>query len=693
MLRALSVLWTFLAAPMGDHLWQSSLFVALAGLLALALRKNQARVRYWVWMTASLKFLIPFSLLITLGSAIAKPRMSTPAQTVVYSAVEDFSQPFAEQEMTVISQAAPSPAPVSHFHLLPPAVIAIWLGGITVVLLGWIKSWIRVLLLVRTAAPLEEGSEADALHGLEARLAVRKPIKLVLSQNWMEPGIFGIVDPVLIWPKGISEHLDDRHIEAILAHEICHACRQDNLTALLHMLVRAIFWFHPLVWWIGGRLEEERERACDEAVTKLCKQPHVYAESILKVCKFCSESPLACVSGITGADLKNRLLHIMRNQAAHKLGLGGTCLLALVGLTTLVVPLMVGQVETSKPLTTSALKQPKVSTLKPSSTISPDLFALSQISQASDPQSPPISNPPARQPSVTAPPINGAALSASQAASAQQPTAQISPASNSETDTAAKYKDLRFDVVSIRRNKSGGPQIFGKVTPDGFEMRNMFLAAAIVTAYVPTTGGAAHYSDDQVVGMESRLTGDDYRYDLDAKVGEADLQDWQNPAKQPAMLRAMLQNMLADRLKLKVHRSTKEERTYALVVARGGPHFKESVPGESHPGAFPFAGGGVMSREAKDGWIMSHFFGISIGQIVSMLSPEGRPAQDKTGLTGKYDVTLVQPEPPGAGTPQAQATPPLSPGERADQLGLKLVPSQGQVETLIIDHVEQPSEN
>ncbi len=290
------------------------------------------------------------------------------------------------------------------------------------------------------------------------------------------------------------------------------------------------------------------------------------------------------------------------------------------------------------------------------------------------------------QPAVSAP-------AASETASAQQPIAQISPASNSETDTAAKYRDLRFEVVSIRRNKFGGPQIFGKVTPDGFEMRNMFLAAAIVTAYVPATGGAAHYSDGQVVGMENWLTGDDYRYDLDAKVDEPDLPDWQNPAKQPAMLRAMLQNMLADRLKLKVHRSTKEERTYSLVVAKGGPHFKESAPGESHPDAYPAPGGGMISVERKGGWVTTHWFGLSSGQIVSMLSPEGRPAQDKTGLTGKYDITLVQPESPGAGTPQVQATPPLSPGERADQLGLKLVPSQGQVETLIIDHVEQPSEN
>jgi len=65
------------------------------------------------------------------------------------------------------------------------------------------------------------------------------------------------------------------------------------------LVVGPIFWFHPLVWWMERRLVEERERACDEEVLRLCGQPQVYAESILKVCE-CVESPLVCVSGVTG---------------------------------------------------------------------------------------------------------------------------------------------------------------------------------------------------------------------------------------------------------------------------------------------------------------------------------------------------------------------------------------------------------
>lgn len=57
----------------------------------------------------------------------------------------------------------------------------------------------------------------------------------------------------------------------------------DNLAAALHMLVQALFWFHPLVWWLGSRLVDERERACDEEVIRLGSEPQAYAERILRI--------------------------------------------------------------------------------------------------------------------------------------------------------------------------------------------------------------------------------------------------------------------------------------------------------------------------------------------------------------------------------------------------------------------------
>jgi bla regulator protein blaR1 len=196
----------------------------------------------------------------------------------------------------------------------------------------------------------------------------------------------------------------------------------------------------------------------------------------------------------------------------------------------------------------------------------------------------------------------------------------------------AESKQWKFAVVSIRKNNSGGPQHIGVTTADGYQMKNMFLGYLILMAYVPQTGGAL-YSADQFIGMPAWLTGDDDHYDVDAKVDEADLADWQNPATQPAMLRSMLQAMLEDRLKLVVHRSTREAPLYLLVVGKSGPKFKETNPAELHPGARPMPGGGTLSREQKDDQMTVHYFGISIPQLARwVLGGTGRPVQDKTGL-------------------------------------------------------------
>src|SRR5438270_6462366 len=104
-------------------------------------------------------------------------------------------------------------------------------------------------------------------------------------------------------------------MDAILAHELCHVRRRDNLLACIHMIVETIFWFHPLVWWIGARLIEERERACDEAVIAAGGEPRDYARAIYNVCRYYVESPLTCISGVGGADVMKRMRAILNGAA------------------------------------------------------------------------------------------------------------------------------------------------------------------------------------------------------------------------------------------------------------------------------------------------------------------------------------------------------------------------------------------
>jgi len=275
---------------LANHLWQSTLFAAAAWLLTLALRRNSARIRHAIWLAASMKFLVPFSLLITAGTHVPSTHTAPPPR--------QFSKAFA-------SAGEPFTIPPPAYHIPvtrrpSPVLPVIWLCGSGCVFAFWFIRWRRVRKMLRTATPLYP----------------RLPIETLSSPSQPEPGIFGLFRPILLLPEGIEHHLTPAQLRSVIAHELVHVRRRDNLAAAIHMLVEALFWFHPLVWWIGARLVDERERACDEAVLTEGSEPQAYAEGILGVCRLYLESPLPCVSGVTGADLKKRVEAIMINRMA-----------------------------------------------------------------------------------------------------------------------------------------------------------------------------------------------------------------------------------------------------------------------------------------------------------------------------------------------------------------------------------------
>jgi len=319
-----------------------ALFTGVVVLLALMLRKNQARTRYWLWLAASAKFLIPFSLLAAMGGQLAWSGHTSGAQSGASIAIQQVSRPLMEVSGPIESIVV-QPR-VSGYPIAPVAagLTAVWLVGFLAVLGSWVVQWRLLLGAIRAAERMRDGREVEILRRVEETARTAKRMEILCSQEQMEPGVFGVLRPALLWPAGISQHLDDAQLESILAHEVCHVRWRDNLTSLVPMLVEAVFWFHPLVWWMEKQLVKERELACDEEVVRLCHRPQVYAESILKVCEFCIESPLPCVSGITGADLKKRVVQIMTGRVGLKLGAARKLLLLAVALVVVAVPVAFG---------------------------------------------------------------------------------------------------------------------------------------------------------------------------------------------------------------------------------------------------------------------------------------------------------------------------------------------------------------
>jgi bla regulator protein BlaR1 len=650
-LQSLSLIWTDIAAPLGNHLWQSTLFALAAGLLTLLLRKHRAHVRYSLWLAASLKFLVPFSLLVDLGSHLSWPRGSAAPNSGLYLVIDQVSRPFTQTTSTLIP-APPSTLSSTLVHLLP-ALLVVWLCGFGAVLLIWCFRWQRISAAVRKALPLREGRELEALYRSQRIAGMPQRIALRLSHTRLEPGIFGILRPVLVWPRGISGRLDDAHLEAIIAHELWHVRRRDNLAAALHMLVEAIFWFHPLVWWLGSRLLDERERACDEAVIASGGDCHVYAESILKICEFCVGSPLPCVSGVTGAGLQRRIARIMTGSVARNLNLTQKLLLVASALVAVAVPLATG------------------------------LLNAKQILAAS-------------QENIAMPTVKSASARAG-----------VIPDWLAQAGTVPS-----FQIAFVRENKSGnefatmnvpllpGPDDAGTPTSGLLSGTNVSLISCIYFAY-KLTGSQFQLLLPNVPNWT--ITD---KFDIQAKaVG--------NPSTD--QLRLIMQSVLSDRFHLAAHYETRQVPVFALVLSKPGktgpqlqPHPNDSscattTPPTSPASAptsadrLPAACGRIEGQPSRSSGRMrvaarSALLGL-LADYLAQMGNLDRPVLDHTELGATYDFTFEwTARRVDRANPHGTEPDPAFLQDLNNQLGLRLEPRTGSVDVLVIDRIEKPAE-
>jgi uncharacterized protein (TIGR03435 family) len=250
-------------------------------------------------------------------------------------------------------------------------------------------------------------------------------------------------------------------------------------------------------------------------------------------------------------------------------------------------------------------------------------------------------------------------------------------------------KPLAFDVVSVRQSKPDS-KVRVRTLPDGYSATNLPLKAIISNAYgirQDLISGAPGWTESTTYDIEAKE---------DAPVAAA-LQKLPSDQRS-AQIGLMLQAVLADRFHLKAARVDKELPIYALVIAKGGFRLKDADPNNPYVGGLKGPDGipkaGIMMT--MQGQLIGQ--GVPISRLATNLSYQlGRSVVDKTGLTGNYDFTLKwtpdqAPAVSSAGT-EANSSEPSMFTALEEQLGLKLESTKGPVETLVIEHLERPSEN
>ena len=307
-------------AALVDHLWQSSLFCAAVWLISFLFRANGAGIRHSLWMLASVKFLVPFSALYLLGAVAGLP---TPVETrpLLLSDALAAATPVISPAI-VLRDAAATP-------VLPALLLTIWFVGAAVVAWRWFTGWRAANSLTWATRPAPD-----------------TPLDVRVTDADVEPSVARVFNPVVLLPAALLRRLEPSQLRAVLAHEHEHIARQDNLKAHVHRLVETLFWFFPPVWWIGRRLVDERERACDEAVLAHGHDPADYAAAILAVCRHCCESARhAQAPSALDGDLTTRIRLILRAAPPASVGFVKSLGLALCLMTAATVPLFAGALD------------------------------------------------------------------------------------------------------------------------------------------------------------------------------------------------------------------------------------------------------------------------------------------------------------------------------------------------------------
>jgi uncharacterized protein (TIGR03435 family) len=606
--------WMYIAGWVLVHfVWQGTVIGVVAAVVLHVCRHQRASARYVIACGAMVAMLLCVALTAALVEAPASNAASTPASvTATTSGTADVLLP--------IRIAGDAASPSAGFRLEPllPWIVSAWLAGVLLLLARVFAGWWRVRRLHQHALSSMRSSWQQAADRIASRLGLARAIRIVELPGVDVPLVVGCLRPIVVLPIAAMAHLTAAQVEAILAHELAHVRRHDYIVNLMQTLAETLLFYHPAVWWLSGRIRDEREHCCDDVAVAVCGDAIGYAAALTEIESWRTDE-LTLVAAATGGSLLNRVRRILRVEISDD----SRTTSMTIGLLALAVGGALG---------------------------------VNLLAQAS--------------------------------ASAESP---------------------KFEVASVRPNTSGDNKVMSQILPGGrYNGINIPPRLLIMNSY--------GLQEQQLVGAPPWISSE--RFDIVAKA-EGDLGPPVSRDGGPSKLQLMMRALLEDRFKLQVHREPREVPIYSLVLARpdgrlgsgltvstvdcealaaarrsGGP-----PPDVPKPGERPQCGARVGFGELTAG-------GQPLLELVSLLAATvGRSVVDRTGLTGRYDITLrwtpdrvlqraagaAASEPIRVNGVEIDPNGPSIFTALQEQLGLKLESERGTVEALVIDHIERPT--
>lgn len=305
--------WTLL-----HSLWQGALLFLIAAPLLAALRNKSPQLRYSVACVALL--LLLGSMVWTFTSQVDLTQ-TNPTQT---AGILMITEPAAGQELPTMDAATVGEAPsvaasttssLTLAHFLESNVVylvALWGLGVLVFTVRWCSMLLVTFRMRKRGARKLSQEWQDRLLHLRRKMGIDQAIGLVESNQVDTPLVIGYFKPIILLPIGLVNGLSVAQVEAILAHELAHVGRRDFLVNLILTSLEVVLFYHPVYWWFMARINEEREKCCDDAAVAACGNPRMYARTLLSVEEHRQSGMLALGFAKAGGQLQNRIKRICK---------------------------------------------------------------------------------------------------------------------------------------------------------------------------------------------------------------------------------------------------------------------------------------------------------------------------------------------------------------------------------------------
>ena len=231
-----------------DSLVEGSVIAGVGALILRMTPRQNAAARFTVWFStllaiAGLPFIAASAPHRIVSAAITRPAVSVPESWAVY-------------------------------------LFAAWVLMAGYSLLGVARAAWHLRTLRKGCAPIDASELDPALQETLRRYRMKQPVQLCTSDQVKVPTAIGLLKPTVVIPRWVMHELSAVELNQILLHELAHLRRRDDWTNLIQQVVRALFFFHPAVWWIENKIALEREMACDDAVLAETDSPRAYAECL-----------------------------------------------------------------------------------------------------------------------------------------------------------------------------------------------------------------------------------------------------------------------------------------------------------------------------------------------------------------------------------------------------------------------------